>query len=197
MRTRFLIGDIAINHGMFQRLIFADQLSKLFARTQIIERGIKQQLHDAQRFSRPRKRSQWRDGSKVCRAPAKQLGGFYRRRWSIEVFFQSVKERGFNLENTHLKSSDKIKKLLVFVSIAAGICINVGKRYHGKVQKIRIKKHGYKSNSFFRKVLDILREGFRKPSKKFTKMWEDILNIFTRWVQIQLSHYQDSIKIIG
>ncbi len=129
--------------------------------------------------------------------PAKQLGGFYRRRWSIEVFFQSVKERGFNLENTHLKSSDKIKKLLVFVSIAAGICKNVGKRYHGKVQKIRIKKHGYKSNSFFRKVLDILREGFRKPSKKFTKMWEDILNIFTRWVQIQLSHYQDSIKIIG
>lgn len=74
--------------------------------------------------------------------PAKQLGGFYRRRWSIEVFFQSVKERGFNLENSHLKSSEKSKKLLVFVSIATGICINIGKRHHRKVQKVKTKKHG-------------------------------------------------------
>jgi transposase len=129
--------------------------------------------------------------------PAKQLGGFYRRRWSIEVFFQSVKERGFNLENTHLKSSNKIKKLLVFVSIATGLCINIGKRHHRKVQKIKTKKHGYKSNSFFRKGLDILREGLRKPNEEFMKMWEGILNIFTRWVQMQVSHYQCLTKIIG
>lgn len=129
--------------------------------------------------------------------PAKQLGGFYRRRWSIEVFFQSVKERGFNLENTHLKSSEKIKKLLVFVSIAAGICINIGKRHHRKVQKIKTKNHGYKSNSFFRKGLDVLREGLRKPNQKFAQMWEDILKVFIRWIQMQLAHYQCLIKNIG
>ncbi|MEA5261068.1 transposase [Arcicella aquatica] len=129
--------------------------------------------------------------------PAKQLGGFYRRRWSIEVFFQAVKGRGFNLENTHLKSSDKIKKLLVFVSIAVGICINIGKHYHKKVQKIKTKKHGYKSNSFFRKGLDILREGFRNTNQGFSKIWRELLNILTRWIQIQLTQYQYITKIIG
>ena len=128
--------------------------------------------------------------------PAKQLGGFYRRRWSIEVFFQTAKGRGFNLENTHLKSSEKIKKLLVFVSIAVGICVNIGKHYHKKVQKIKIKKHGYKSNSFFRKGLDILREGFRNNNQRFMKVWDEFLNVFTRWIQIQLSHYQYLTKII-
>ena len=68
----------------------------------------------------------------VRNLPAKQLGGFYQRRWSIEVFFQSAKGRGFNLENTHLKSSKKIKKLIIFVSIAVGICMNIGKYHHKK-----------------------------------------------------------------
>ncbi|MEA5261069.1 IS4 family transposase [Arcicella aquatica] len=129
--------------------------------------------------------------------PAKQLGRLYRKRWSIEVFFQTVKGRGFNLENTHLKSSDKIKKLLVFVSIAVGICVNIGKYHHTKIQNIKTKKHGYKSNSFFRKGLDILREGFRNINQGFLKIWEELLNIFTRWIQIQLSHYQYLIKNIG
>jgi hypothetical protein len=100
------------------------------------------------------------------------------------------------LENTHLKSSEKIKKLLVFISMALGICVNVGNHHHKKIQKITTKKHGYKSNSFFRKGLDILREGLRKPNKGFMKIWEGFLNIFTRWIQIQLSHYQYLTEII-
>lgn len=119
--------------------------------------------------------------------PAKQLGGFYRRRWSIEVFFQSVKGRGFNLENTHLKSSEKIKKLLVFISTAVGVCVHIGKHHHRKIQKIKTKKHRYKSNSFFRKGLDILKEGLRNTNQEFLKIWEEFLNIVTRWVQIQPS----------
>jgi hypothetical protein len=39
--------------------------------------------------------------------PAKQLGSFYRRRWCIEVLFQTFKERGFDLKSTHLQSSKK------------------------------------------------------------------------------------------
>ncbi|PWK16666.1 hypothetical protein LV89_04832, partial [Arcicella aurantiaca] len=101
------------------------------------------------------------------------------------------------LENTHLKSSEKIKKLIVFVSIAVGICTNIGKHHHKKVKKIRIKKHGYKSNSFFRKGLDILREGFRNINQGFIKIWDEFLNKFTRWIQIQLFHYQYVTKIIG
>ncbi|MBC8111054.1 MAG: hypothetical protein H7Y04_08355 [Verrucomicrobia bacterium] len=127
----------------------------------------------------------------------KQLGGFYLRRWSIEVFFQSVKGRGFNLENTHLKSSEKIKKLLVFIGIALGICVNIGKYHHQKGQKIKVKKHGYKSNSFFRKGPDIVREGFRNNNQEFIKSWEAFLNLFNRWIDLQLSHYHYLTKIIG
>ena len=42
----------------------------------------------------------------------------YKKRWSIEVMFQDFKEQGFNLEKTHLKEDDKLKKLLYLVSIA-------------------------------------------------------------------------------
>jgi hypothetical protein len=55
----------------------------------------------------------------------------------------------------------------------------------------------YKSNSFFRKGLDILREGFRNKNQKFMKIWDEYLNTFNQWIQIQLSHYQYLTKIIG
>ena len=85
----------------------------------------------------------------VGNLPAKQLGGFYQRRWSIEVFFQSANGRGFNLENTHLKSSKKIKKLITFVSIAVGICMNIGNHYHKKVPKIKLINMGINPIVFY------------------------------------------------
>ena len=42
-----------------------------------------------------------------------------------------------------------------------------------KVLKIKTKKHGYKSNRFLRKGLDILREGFRNTSQGFMKIWDE------------------------
>ncbi len=35
----------------------------------------------------------------------------YRFRWSIEVFFQSIKKRRFQIENTHLKKLDRLKNV--------------------------------------------------------------------------------------
>ncbi|MEM6697870.1 MAG: hypothetical protein AAF599_05715, partial [Bacteroidota bacterium] len=35
----------------------------------------------------------------------------YRKRWTIEVFFQSLKGRGFDLEASHLGEAHKMKKL--------------------------------------------------------------------------------------
>ena len=46
----------------------------------------------------------------------------YAYRWSIEVFFQSIKGRGFNLEDSQVKCLSKIKKLFAFVCIAFAIC---------------------------------------------------------------------------
>ena len=50
----------------------------------------------------------------ISNEKARKLGTIYRHRWSIEVCFQSFKTRGFNLEDTHLKSGEKIRKTISF-----------------------------------------------------------------------------------
>lgn len=127
----------------------------------------------------------------------KQLGNIYRNRWCIEVLFQNFKERGFDLESTHLKCDKKISKLLVFVSLAVAICVKVGEYHHKKVQKIKIKKHGYKANSFCRKGMDILREGFKYPTKEFVADWIYWMNSFIKLVKMQIAHNKRFKKIIG
>ena len=85
----------------------------------------------------------------------------YEKRWSIEVFFQSLKERGFNLERTHLTDGDRLRKLFALVSIAFAICLKIGIWAHAHIKPIAIKNHGYKANSFFRHGLDQWRDALR------------------------------------
>jgi hypothetical protein len=129
--------------------------------------------------------------------PAKQLGLSYRNRWCIEVLFQTFKERGFDLEATHLKCPKKLSKLLVFVSIAVAVCVKFGEYHHEKVKKIKTKKHGYKANSFFRKGLDLLRKGLKKTTDEFITLWVNAMEVFSRWIRIQLAYNQSFKKIFG
>lgn len=85
----------------------------------------------------------------------------YQNRWSIEVFFQSIKKRGFNIEATHLKDADKLRKLFALCSIAFAICWRIGIWFDEQIKKIKLKNHGYKANSFFRKGLDLIRDALR------------------------------------
>lgn len=91
---------------------------------------------------------------------AKKLGKIYRKRWSREVCFKAFKTHGFHLENTHLQALDKLSKLVALVSIAVGLCVKLGILLHEKKKKIKIKKHGYQANSFFRVGLDAWRKFF-------------------------------------
>ena len=129
--------------------------------------------------------------------PAKQLGGHYRKRWCIEVLFQSFKERGFDLESTHLKCNKKLSKLLVFVSIAVALCVKVGMYFHKKVQSIKTKKHGYKANSFFRTGLNIVRRSLKNAKHNFAQLWQDCIVTFSRWVEMQLAYNQKFTEIFG
>ena len=65
------------------------------------------------------------------------LGSLYRKRWCIEAFFQQIKQRGFDLESTHLRSLEKLSKLVAVVSLAYGFCISFGLYVHEKVQQIK------------------------------------------------------------
>jgi len=89
---------------------------------------------------------------------AKKLGEIYRKRWSIEVCFKAFKTHGFDLEKTHLKESKKISTLLALLSITLILCVKLGFLLHHKNKKIKVKKHGYKANSFFRVGLDTWRK---------------------------------------
>jgi hypothetical protein len=42
----------------------------------------------------------------------------YRKRWSIEELFKKLKTSGFHWENTHMKRSKRLSKLLIILSIA-------------------------------------------------------------------------------
>jgi len=96
---------------------------------------------------------------------SKKLGEIYRKRWSIEVCFQSLKTRGFNLESSHLRDREKMKKLLVLLSISLVLCVKLGVLLHNKKKKIKIKIHGYKANSFFRIGLNAWRIWLKNQAK--------------------------------
>lgn len=94
---------------------------------------------------------------------------FYKCRWSIETFFQSVKSRGFNLEATHLSKPERFETLFVLVSVAFSLCQRVGLLAHKRGHRLAIKKHGYKAHSFFRYGKDLLGEAWRRHQINWAK----------------------------
>ena len=76
-------------------------------------------------------------------------------RWTIENMFGAFKTRGFNFEDTHMTHLEKIKKLIVLISIAYTWCVLVGLWICESI-KIRIMNHGRKQKSIFRCGFDYL-----------------------------------------
>jgi len=79
----------------------------------------------------------------------------YQQRWTIENMFGAFKTRGFNFEDTHMKDLEKIKKLIVLVSIAYCWCVMIG-LWISETIRIRIMSHGRKQKSIFRCGFDYL-----------------------------------------
>ena len=88
----------------------------------------------------------------------------YRLRWLIELFFKSVKSKGFNLEETHMTDPDKLKKLFALIALATVYTVQAGILKHCYVKKIEIKKHGRAVYSFFTYGLDFIRDLFSRNS---------------------------------
>lgn len=106
------------------------------------------------------------------------LPQIYRRRWQIECFFQHLKSRGFDLESTHMTSLKKLKMWVGIVGIASMMCQTYGVYHHEKVQKINVKKHGYKAKSFARKGLD----KWRQILKQMPAYFERVIDKFIRYL---------------
>ena len=108
------------------------------------------------------------------------LLSWYRRRWSIEVFFQALKQRGFNLEDSCLRCLLKYRKLFALVSMAYTICWATGIQ-HGKTHPVKTKKHGYPQYSVFRRGLNLIRQFYKRQI--IDPLWK---TIETAWVRFNL-----------
>ena len=127
--------------------------------------------------------------------PPRQPGALYRRRWSIEVLFQCLKERGFDLESTHLQSLPKLKKLLALVGLAYGFCLVAGHACHRKLSPISRKAHGYKSQSFARRGKDELEAWLGGKPLAASTFWEESLERAYRWLNLQLTYFRPNPEI--
>lgn len=85
----------------------------------------------------------------------------YQQRWTIENMFGAFKSRGFNFEDTHMTGLEKIKKLIVLVSIVYTWCVLVGLWYDETVP-IKLMTSGRKRKSIFRYGLNYLTSFIKK-----------------------------------
>lgn len=115
----------------------------------------------------------------------------YQNRWSIEVFFQSIKGRGFNLEGTHIQDPLKIRRLFAVLCMAFILSFLIGLQVD-KVRPIPIKKHGYKTNSFFRAGCDFIRQAIHKRSiiLQGAKIFTTINAFFVTFIQTNIAFFQ-------
>jgi hypothetical protein len=86
---------------------------------------------------------------------------------------------------------------LAFVSLGVALCVNLGIFLHKKVKKIKVKKHDYKSNSFFRHGLNTIRKIIKEKEKEQEQHIINALDYLIRWIDKQLINYQQVTKNIG
>jgi Transposase DDE domain len=102
---------------------------------------------------------------------------FYRKRWTIEVMFKSLKTNGFNFERTHLASPERLSKLMVLCAIAFVWSVKIGD-IKNDILPIKIKNHGRPLFSIFTYGFDTLKTIFNKSviSKFFAKLFNALFN---------------------
>ena len=123
------------------------------------------------------------------------LGQFYAKRWTIEQCFQNLKGREFNLENSHLRCHDKLRKLVALVSLAYAFCLSVGQAADRRTP-VAHKNYGYRATSLSRHGLNIVRQLTRPEtdaSTKLARMVETLLD----WLIKQVARYQIPVEIVG
>ncbi len=103
----------------------------------------------------------------ISNEPSPEMITEYRRRWQIETLFGCLKSRGFDLEETHLRESERLEKLLGLLALAICWSWLAGEKLR-QSKPITVKKHGRRAKSVFRFGLDYLEQIFRSdaPFKK-------------------------------
>ncbi len=92
----------------------------------------------------------------ACNAAPERALVRYAQRWNSEMLFSALKSRGFNLEDTHLTTPERLDKLLALLALAFTWAHLVGIWCHEQ-KPLNLKNHGYPPKSLFKRGLDALR----------------------------------------
>ena len=88
----------------------------------------------------------------------------YKRRWEIETAFRAMKFSGFNIEDTHLRDTERIARLLAMACIALVWAYLVDEHKDINVKPIRILKHGCKAKSLVKYGLEEISSVLLRPT---------------------------------
>jgi hypothetical protein len=93
------------------------------------------------------------------------IQAYYKQRFAIETMFKDFKSRGFNLHQSRLRSVKALTNLLMLISIAFNLLMNLGHRNEDsplkpKVQRVRkpTEKQPFSIFSFAKNLLKYCRE---------------------------------------
>ena len=108
----------------------------------------------------------------------------YKLRWGIECLFRHLKTKGFNLESTHINSTEKIETLVGLITLTVIWLHKIGETIVIE-EPINIKTHGRKEKSIFRVGIDMMRtallnidSNFKQLTRYFNIFYESILRMF-------------------
>lgn len=99
----------------------------------------------------------------------------YLQRWDIETLFGSLKSHGFDFEETHMVTHDKIRRLLFVLTLAYAWALKVGIFINQRIKTIPLKKHRRPLYSLVRAGLDFLCEALFMDSTKAIKIAVKVL----------------------
>jgi hypothetical protein len=104
------------------------------------------------------------------RQDARQALNDYRKRWAIECLFGDAKTRGLNLEDTRIRSHDKLSCLLVVLTLAMVWAYRCATKTMG-MKAVKRKTHGRREKSWFRIGLDALRNWIINAPENAINAW--------------------------
>ena len=93
----------------------------------------------------------------------------YKRRWQIEVLFEALKSRGFDLEATRLREAERLETLCGVLAIAFCWAWHVGAWQH-KAKPIALKTHQRLAKSLFRYGFDGIRQAVLNATDKWGQL---------------------------
>lgn len=93
----------------------------------------------------------------------------YARRWEIETLFEKFKTHGFNLEDSRLRGPGKAAKLLAVLAVALAWCYAIGHWHVAELRPLRLKSHGRREKSVFRRGLDLMRQIFHHNASQLAR----------------------------